>query len=110
MTLETRVVGRVAVIQVHGKMTGVTGEVRSAAIDAMSNGCSTVVVNIQDVPAIDSSGVGEFVSTSTSLRNRGGRLKVCNPSAKIESLFAITKLNTMLDIYKTEAEAIASAT
>lgn len=109
MTLETRIVGSVAVIQVHGKMTGLTGEIRSAALDAFNSGGTTVVINVQDVPAVDSSGIGEFVSTRTSLANRGGRLKVSNPSAKLESLFAATRLNTMIDIYKTEAEAIASA-
>jgi anti-anti-sigma regulatory factor len=43
------------------------------------------------------------------LAGNGGSLKICSLSQKLKDVFVVTRLNTVFDVYETEAEAIASA-
>ena len=58
--------------------------------------------------SIDSSGIGELVSSFTAVNKEGGTLKLLNLTQKIQDLLAITKLLTVFDVYDSEAEALAS--
>jgi len=60
------------------------------------------------VSYMDSAGVGELVSVYTSVKNRGGELKLAALTKKIKDLLSITQLMTIFDTYETLEEAIAS--
>jgi anti-sigma B factor antagonist len=60
------------------------------------------------VPYIDSSGVGELVSSYTTVTNAGGQLKLLNLTKKCHELLAITKLLTVFDVYDNEKTALGS--
>jgi anti-sigma B factor antagonist len=68
-----------------------------------------VILNMQDVPGIDSSGVAALASGHMTAANRGGRLMLCNLTQKLKDVFIIMRLHTIFDSYATEADAIASA-
>ncbi len=57
---------------------------------------------------VDSSGIGELVSSFTTVTNAEGQLKLLNLTKKLKELLAITKLLTVFDSFTDEAEAIAS--
>jgi len=57
---------------------------------------------------IDSSGIGELVSSFTTVTNQGGKLKLLNLTKKIQELLAITKLLTVFQVYDNEPAALAS--
>src|SRR5258708_27699534 len=101
--------GSTTVLTVHGMLTSAeAGEaVRRAAKTAMDTGSQTVVINLHDVAAMDSSGVSDLASCHTSVTGRGCRLKLCHVSHKLKDVFVITRLNTVFDIYETEADAMA---
>ena len=65
-----------------------------------------VVINLQKVGYIDSSGLATLVEILKNFRGFGGRLKLCNLSNKVKSLFEITKLEKLFDIVETEEEAV----
>ena len=67
-----------------------------------------VVIHLEKVTYVDSSGLATLVEILKNMRQYGGRLKLSNLSPKIKSLFEITKLDKLFDIKPDEEEAIAS--
>jgi serine/threonine-protein kinase RsbW len=83
-------------------------QLRDAIRDLIGQGKLCILLNLQAVHAIDSSGLGELVSALTILRSRGGELKLLHPAGKVLSLLQLTRLDTVFDIQDDEAKAIAS--
>ena len=67
-----------------------------------------IVVNLSKVTYVDSSGLATLVEILKNMRAYGGKLRLTNLSAKIKSLFEITKLEKLFDIMAEEAEATAN--
>jgi anti-sigma B factor antagonist len=67
-----------------------------------------IVINLRDVSYIDSSGLATLVEMLKKTRGYGGKLKLTNLAPKVKSLFEITKLEKLFEIYETEEEACAS--
>ena len=67
-----------------------------------------IVLNLADVPYIDSAGLGEIVRTYTTISRQGGQLKLLNLTKRIEDLLSITKLLTVFETYDNEADAVRS--
>ena len=60
----------------------------------------------RQVDYIDSSGVGELVSSFTAVRNAGGELKLLSLSKKVQDVLYVTKLYTVFDIKDDEFTAV----
>jgi anti-sigma B factor antagonist len=110
MKIETRTVGDVHVLDCSGKITLGEGTmaIRNTVREVLKNGGKKIVLNLSDVNYIDSSGIGELVSTFTTVTNQGGQLKLLNLTKKIQELLQITKLLTVFSVYQSEQDAIAS--
>ncbi len=110
MKIETRTVGDIHVLDCSGKITLGEGTmaIRNKVREVLKNGGKKIVLNLSDVNYIDSSGIGELVSSFTTVTNAGGQLKLLNLTKKIQELLAITKLLTVFSVYQSEQEAIAS--
>jgi len=110
MKIETRSVGDVQVLDCSGKITLGEGTmaIRNTVREALKNGGKKIILNLSDVNYIDSSGIGELVSTYTTVTNQGGQLKLLNLTKKIQELLQITKLLTVFSVYDSEQKAIAS--
>jgi len=65
-----------------------------------------VLINLQKVGYIDSSGLATLVEILKNFRNFGGKVKLCSLSNKVKSLFEITRLEKLFDIKDTEEEAL----
>jgi len=110
MKISARNVGGVTILEPKGKITIGVGDValRNAVHEALQAGSKNILINMAGVSTIDSSGVGELVSTYTSTKNRGGMLKLLNLPPKVSDILQITQLITVFEVYDDEAEAIAS--
>lgn len=110
MTIKTRTVGSVAILDVSGRI--VLGEesaaLRAAIGDLIRQGHNQILLNLADVTYIDSSGLGNLVSAFTSVKKQGGELKLLNLTNKVEDVMQITKLYTVFDVATDEASAIKS--
>jgi len=111
VTITSKLVGTVTVLHVSDRAltasegnTGLRHEVRHA----IDSGTHTIVLNLQDVADIDSSGVADLASGHLTLASGGRSLKLCHLSKKLKHIFAITRLSNVFEIYETEADAIAS--
>ncbi len=65
-------------------------------------------MNLGDVSYVDSAGIGELVSSYTTVTNQGGQFKLLNLTKKIRELLAITKLLTVFDSFDDETAAVGS--
>jgi anti-sigma B factor antagonist len=99
------------VLRVHGTLTANAGErgLREMIREAIAEGVRTVVINLEDATAIDSSGVSDLASGHMALSGTGGVLKLCCLTRKLQDVFVITRLNSVFETYETEAAAVASA-
>ena len=61
-------------------------------------------------PMMDSTGLGVLIGTHSTIMPKGGQVALINPSSKIKTLIAASKLTTMFEQYSNEDEAIAALT
>ena len=110
MQTTTRQVGEVIVLDVSGRITLGEGNVmlREIVRDLAEKGNKRIVLNLGEVVYIDSSGVGELVKTHTTIRNKGGQLKLANLNRRVHDLLQMTRLYTVFDIEQDEASALKS--
>jgi anti-sigma B factor antagonist len=110
MQIEERSAGDVTVLDLKGKMTLGEGDelLRDKINSLIQQGRRKVVLNLEDVPYIDSAGLGEIVRTYTTIGRQGGSLKLLNLTKRITDLLSITKLLTVFDTYDSEADAVRS--
>ncbi|MDX6613427.1 MAG: anti-sigma factor antagonist [Blastocatellia bacterium] len=110
LNMKERQAGDVTVLDMDGKITIGDGSValRSAIKRLLEEGKKKVLLNLAGVGYIDSSGIGELVSSYTSINNAGGQLKLLRLTQKLQDLLTITKLLTVFDVYDSEADALTS--
>ena len=110
MKIETRTIGDIRILDCSGKITLGEGTmaVRNTVRDILKNNGRKIILNLADVNYIDSSGIGELVSTYTTVTNNGGQLVLLNLTKKIHELLAITKLLTVFQVFENEQAALAS--
>jgi anti-sigma B factor antagonist len=110
MQIDERNVGDVMVLDVKGKVTlGEGDEMLKDKVNSLVNqGHKKIVLNLAEVPYIDSAGLGEIVRTYTTVSRQGGSLKLLNLTKRITDLLSITKLLTVFETYDSENEAIRS--
>lgn len=108
--LTTRSLGAISIIDLHGPLGAGQQDaaLRTAIRVAFDGGSTTVILNMQHVPSIDSSGVAALASGHMTAANRGGRLKLCNLTQKLKEVFLIMRLHNIFESYETEEGAIAS--
>lgn len=99
-----RNVSDVTILDLHGKMTLGEGDelLRTYVIYLVNRGQTKLLLNLQDVPYIDSAGLGEVVRTYTVVSRAGGDLKFLNLTNRIEDLAAIAA------VFDSESKAVES--
>ena len=110
MQIDERTIGDVVVLDIRGRvMLGEGDELLKDKINSLlQQDKKQLLLNLENVPYIDSAGLGEIVRTYTTVSRQGGKLKLLNLTKRIQDLLAITKLLTVFDTYDSEAEAIKS--
>lgn len=110
MKVTQREVDTAVVLDLNGKLTGgpdadMFRDVFKALVD---QGKKHIVVNLEKVSWINSTGLGILISGYTSVRRAGGDLVVMHASERIESILYVTKLNLLFKSYENEDEAVKS--
>jgi anti-sigma B factor antagonist len=110
LNISERQVGDITVLDMDGKITIGEGSValRTAIRRLLEENKKKILLNLAKVGYIDSSGIGELVSSFTAISNAGGQLKLLNLTQKLQDLLTITKLLTVFDVYESEEEALSS--
>jgi anti-sigma B factor antagonist len=111
LNIAERQAGNVTVLDMDGKITIGEGSValRTAVRRMLEEGKRKILLNLAGVGYIDSSGIGELVSSYTAItKEEGGQLKLLHLTQKLQDLLTITKLLTVFDVYESESEALNS--
>jgi anti-sigma B factor antagonist len=110
MQIHQRSVGDVTIIDINGKMTLGEGDelLRDKVNSLIQQGQKKLILNLAEVPYIDSAGLGEIVRTYTTVSRQGGQLKLVNLTKRITDLLSITKLLTVFETFEAEQEALKS--
>jgi anti-sigma B factor antagonist len=110
LNISERMAGDVTILDMDGKITIGEGSValRTAIRRLLEEGKKKILLNLAKVGYIDSSGIGELVSSYTAINKEGGQLKLLNLTQKLQDLLTITKLLTVFDVYDSESEALNS--
>jgi anti-sigma B factor antagonist len=100
----------VMILDLTGRIT--TGEpsvtVRDAVRKEIDKGFKNILLNMGEITYIDSAGLGELIAAYTTVKNRGGHLKLLNLTKRLHELMQITKLYTVFDVYDDEVKALGS--
>jgi anti-sigma B factor antagonist len=110
MKIDERPVGNVVILDLHGRILSGEGEraLREVVSRLADSGAANVLINFADVSYVDSSIVGEIVRTLTTVRRKGGQLKLLNLPPRVTSLLSVTRLLTVFETYESEDEAVRS--
>ncbi len=110
MNITIRTQQDITILLPEGKITLGDGdqELGEAVRQTLEKGARKIVLNLEKVTYMDSSGVGELVGCYTSIKNRGGELRICGMNTRIFNLITMTSLHSVFDVKDTEAEAIAA--
>ncbi len=110
MKIVERTVSDVVILDLHGKILIGEGDdaLRDAVTRLVGSGKKKILLNLADVPYVDSAGLGEIVRCYTTVSREGGRLKLLNLTKKIQDLLSITKLLTVFETHESEDEGVKS--
>jgi anti-sigma B factor antagonist len=110
LKMTERHVGIVTILDLAGDLTIDQGVERfkDKINSLLQQGHTQILVNLADVPYVDSGGLGQLVASYTSLTRVGGRMKLLRANAKNQHLLVITRLVTVFDTFESETEALAS--
>jgi anti-sigma B factor antagonist len=110
LSASIREVDGVSILDLSGRITlgEGSGKLRDTVREVLGTGQKKILINLRGVDYIDSSGLGELVSSYTTAANQGAKVKLCNVKEKVDNLLQITKLYTVFEILNSESEAIIS--
>jgi anti-sigma B factor antagonist len=110
MNIVQRKIGDITLIDLQGNIMFEDGdqELRGAVAWALEAGGRKVILNMGEVPYLDSAGLSELVRSFVAVNKRGGRLVLFDLTRKVHDLLSIAKLLTILETFESEADAIRS--
>jgi anti-sigma B factor antagonist len=110
LSLQDRQAGYVTVITCRGRLvSGAEADALLRRIDDLLLVNSRILLHLGEVDYIDSGGLGLLVRCLTRVQNAAGQLTICALSPKVSDVLRVTRLDSVLEPYYAEADAIASA-
>ena len=107
MEINTRINGDIAVIDLKGRLdlTSAKDLKNASRKYYMSDNCK-LILNMEKVNFINSSGLGALISILKEVRSRNGELKISNLEDYVREIFEITRLSSIFDLCENEAQAL----
>lgn len=102
-------VGQVSVVKVVGRLTSLeSGALRNSVAQLLKEGHKQILLNLNGLVYLDSSGIGDLVHTYMSVIKSGGEMKVVGLTEKVEEILKITQLYQVFQEFKDEHSALQS--
>lgn len=108
MDLETKQQGEVTLLKPLSKNIDatVTTDFKARIFDLINRGNNQFLLNLSQVDFVDSSGLGAIISILKTLTLNNGRLVLCDLQAPVLSLFKLTRMDKVFQIFSNEKEAL----
>ncbi len=85
-----------------------SGDLKNQMLKLFEDGKTNLVVDLQAVRFVDSSGLGALVSGFKNASSRNGSLKLAGLQLQVKSMFELTRLHRVFEIFTDSSEALAS--
>jgi anti-sigma B factor antagonist len=111
MMIDERPSGTSIVLDVQGRMTIEAVNDRPLTVKVrrlLQEGHRRILLNLKGVPYLDTTGLCNIVEAFVATRKQGGALKLLHPNAHVRAVLATTRLLTIMEVYDSEPDAIAS--
>jgi len=110
MNIAERQVGDITIIDLQGSILFEDGdqELRAVVTRLLESGRGKLVLNMSEVPYLDSAGLSEIVRSFVAVKKRGGRMVLMELTRKVNDLLTIANLLTIFETFDSEAEALQS--
>ncbi len=110
MDIDVRKFGKVYTIRLKGqlKLGDPVDELRTALDGIVAESSFAVVLNLTEVPMADSSGVGVLIRYQSMFKQKGGALKLVNPSKLVTQTLKILGLLNIFEVFQDENAAVQS--
>ncbi|MGB7923557.1 MAG: STAS domain-containing protein [Pyrinomonadaceae bacterium] len=110
LKIKERYVEDVTVLDLDGHLRIGAGSriLHNTILRLLKEGREKILLNLAGVAYVDSSGLGELVSSHIALHEKGGQVKLLHLTPRVRDVMAITKLLTVFDVYESKSEALAS--
>ncbi len=110
MDIELRSLGQVKLVKLRGRLNlgDAVDRFRDTLGDLMNSGDTRIVLDLSEVPWIDSSGIGLLVKILTSAKQKGGSVKLLNPSKFTVQTLKMICLLDLFEVFDDQERAVAS--
>ena len=110
MKVDVRQAEDVIIVDLEGRLVMGVGDelLRDVMNELVAEGWKKVVLNLRDVTIMDSSGIGEVVSSWKLAQRFGGTVKLLRPGQSVRRTLQLTQLLPLLEVFDSEADAVAS--
>lgn len=110
MDIELRSLGQVKLVKLRGRLNlgDAVDRLRETLDDLIGSGDTRILLDLSEVPWIDSSGIGLLVKLLTSAKQRGGAMKLLNPSKFTVQTLKMIALLDVFEIFEDQQVAVAS--
>ena len=105
-SIEIRRVNQAVVLDLRGRLSVLEQQLRQRVWDLIDGGERHFVISLADVSYLDNSGLGQLCWIYMVSRKRGGDMKLLRPTLRIRQLLNITKLDSVLESFESETDAI----
>jgi anti-sigma B factor antagonist len=110
LEVSSREAGGIHFVSVNGRLTiGEPSEHLGEFVQKLiQQGARKVIIDLNDIPQIDSSGISVLVKLSISLARQGGALHMVSKQGRVRDALTVTRLVEAIPTYETEAAASGS--
>jgi anti-sigma B factor antagonist len=109
MEISTRIRDNVAILDIRGEIIGdARFDLNSAIQEQVDSDVAGLILNLDEVPMMDSVGLGMLVAAYTSLTKKEKKVVLLNVGRSVRYLLVVTKLDQIFEKYDDEDEAIDS--
>jgi anti-sigma B factor antagonist len=85
-----------------------SNELKTQLLNLFEDGKKKIIIDLSAVRFIDSSGLGALVSGFKNASSRDGALKLCGLQTQVKSMFELTRLHRVFEIFPSAKEAVDS--
>jgi len=110
MKVDVRHVDDVIIVDLEGRLVMGVGDelLRDVMNEIIAEGWKKIILNLRDVNIMDSSGIGEVLSSWKLAQRFGGALKLLRPAPSVQRTLRLTQLLPLLEVFDDENAAVTS--
>ena len=110
LTIDERTIGDVTVLKLSGALVLDDGEVglRTSVQELLARGRTKLVLDLEEVAHLDSSGVGVLVAKLQAIRKLGGDMRLAHLAARYQRLLTTMRVLPLFSVFEDETTAVQS--